>query len=121
MSPFPLEKQYFFKIPEICDYELRRIYHHNDNQLSLARLNRFIEKLGLIEINRKTMLMAAELWAQARKKGRPTAADTALDEDVILAAQAKILEEQGYKVMIATENVKHISLFVEAKHWSVIE
>jgi len=35
-----------------------------------------------------------------------------LDSDVILAAQA--LTENG---IVATENVAHLSLFVEAKDW----
>ncbi len=58
------------------------------------------------------MMKAAELWAYARKIGRPTADPQALDGDVILAAQA-----QHVKGVVATENVDHLSLFVEAAHW----
>ena len=61
------------------------------------------------------MLKAAELWAQARNQGRPTADMKALDCDVILAAQA--LAVNG---IVATENVGHLSLFVEAKDWREI-
>jgi hypothetical protein len=55
------------------------------------------------------MLLAAELWAQSRKAGKPTADPKALDGDVILAAQAKLLESGGNPVVIATTNVGHLS------------
>ena len=58
------------------------------------------------------MLKAAELWAQARNSGLPTADPKALDCDVILAAQA--LEKDG---IVATENVGHLSRFVDARDW----
>jgi predicted nucleic acid-binding protein len=61
------------------------------------------------------MLKAAELWAEARKRGKPTADIKELDGDVILAAQALQVD-----AIVATENVGHLSLFVEAKHWKDI-
>lgn len=61
------------------------------------------------------MLRAADLWAQARRNGLPTADPKALDCDVILAAQA--LAVNG---MVATENVGHLSRFVNAKSWREI-
>lgn len=61
------------------------------------------------------MLKAAELWADARKRGKPTADPKELDGDVILAAQA--LQANA---VVATENVGHLSLFVEARHWKDI-
>ncbi len=62
------------------------------------------------------MLMAAGFWAEARRLGRPTADSKALDGDVILAAQAA-----QANAVIATENVGHLSLFVEAARWRDIE
>jgi len=61
------------------------------------------------------MLKAAELWAVARRRGRPTADLKELDCDVILAAQA--LEQEA---VVATENVAHLSQFVTARHWKDI-
>jgi len=61
------------------------------------------------------MRQAAEFWAQARKAGRATADDKALDGDVILAAQA---HQVG--AVVATENVGHLSRFVDARNWKEI-
>ena len=61
------------------------------------------------------MLRAAELWADARRRGKPTADPKELDADVILAAQAI---EAG--AIVATENVGHLSRYVTARHWSAI-
>lgn len=61
------------------------------------------------------MLKAAELWALARKQGRPTGDPNELDGDVILAAQT--LQVNG---IVVTDNIKHLSLFVEAKTWEEV-
>lgn len=63
------------------------------------------------------MRRAAELWAQARNTGHPTAPDPALDRDVILAAQALCLNTP---VVVATGNPAHLARFVPAELWSNI-
>ena len=64
------------------------------------------------------MRRAAEFWAEARRDGRPTAPDPALDGDVILAAQAATLDRDD--VIIATTNPKHLSRYVPAALWTDI-
>lgn len=66
------------------------------------------------------MLKAAQLWAEARQKGKPTADNKALDGDVILASQALLLEKMKHQVIIATSNIKHLTMFVDAKEWQNI-
>jgi predicted nucleic acid-binding protein len=58
------------------------------------------------------MLKAAIIWAEARRRGQPTADPKELDCDVILAAQALQIG-----AIVATENIGHLSLFVEARSW----
>jgi hypothetical protein len=74
--------------------------------------------LGFVPIISDAMLQAAEFWADARRRGRPTAGNESLDADVILAAQAATLS--GKMVVVASTNPRHLSRFVPAKHWQDI-
>lgn len=102
-------------LPEIADYEVRR-------ELLLAGLSRSVRRLdGLKQVmsyqplTTQAMSRAAELWAMARRSGQPMADRHALDGDVILAAQA---EEAGG--IVATDNVRHLARFVDARVWQEI-
>lgn len=109
-------------IPEICDYELRRELLRAGKKEGLERLDDLVETLIYQEITTEAMRKAAELWAEARKKGRPTAHDKALDADMILVAQALTFEREAQQgeVIIATTNVGHLGLFADARSWKVI-
>lgn len=99
-------------LPEIIDYELRRELLRVNQAQGLARLDLLKSSIHYLPITTPIMLRAAELWAEVRRRGLPTADSKALDCDVILAAQA--LEVNG---TVATENVNHLSRLVSAMHW----
>jgi predicted nucleic acid-binding protein len=99
-------------VPEITDYELRRSLLLEGLIDSVRRLNQLKAVLTYLPLSTRTMLRAAAFWAQARKRGKPTADPKELDVDVILAAQA---HEAGG--IVVTENVGHLRLFVEARDW----
>ena len=99
-------------IPEIADYEVRRELLRAQREVGIRRLDQLKEALTYLPITTAVMLRAAQLWAEARQRGRPTADPKELDCDVILAAQA---QEVGATVV--TDNIGHLSLFVEAKSW----
>ncbi|SRR6266545_1845267 len=99
-------------LPEIIDYELRRELLRANKAQGLARLDLLKSSIHYLPITTPIMLKAAELWADVRRRGMPTADSKALDCDVILAAQA--LAVNG---TVATENVGHLSRLVTAKHW----
>ncbi len=102
-------------IPEIADYELRRNLLVEELDESIRRLDELKKVLTYLPLTTQVMLRAAELWAFARKRGQLSADPKELNGDVILAAQAEQAE-----AIIATNNIGHLSLFVEAKNWKEI-
>lgn len=107
-------------VPEIADYEVRRELLRAKRDKGVARLDQLKAVLGYAPIATEIMLQAATFWAQARQQGRPTASGASLDADVILAAQAYVLNQQGDPVLVATSNVAHLSRFVPAQRWQDI-
>lgn len=102
-------------LPELCDYELRRKLLHlvqkgQSSQRSVQRLDELCELLEFLPLDTPTLRKAAEFWCDSRSRGNPTAADAALDGDVILAAQAAMVGGT-----IVTTNRKHLSQFVPAR------
>ena len=102
-------------IAEIADYEVRRELLRAERSIGITRLDQLKATLIYLPLTTPIMLRAAHLWAEVRKRGRPTADPKELDCDVILAAQAL---EVG--AVVVTDNIGHLSLFVEAKSWREI-
>ena len=102
-------------LPEIADYEVRRELLRGNKTAGLRRLDDLCARLLYVPLNTAAMRQAATFWAIARQRGYPTAADKALDGDVILAGQAVTLGEPN--VVVATTNVGHLSRFVAAELW----
>jgi predicted nucleic acid-binding protein len=107
-------------VPEIADYEVRRELLRANKIQGLQRLDALKEAIGFARIKSSVVRRAAEYWARARNMGRPTADDKALDCDMFLVAQAAELGGAGETVIIATTNVRHLSLFAQASRWERI-
>lgn len=107
-------------LPEIADYELRRELIRAGKTRGIKQLDQLKTTILYFPITTEVILKAAELWAQARNQGYPTASPDAIDGDVILAAQAAILRSQGYDTIIVTTNVGHLNRFTIAKTWQEI-
>ncbi len=107
-------------VPEIADYEVQRELHRAGKARSLDRLDLLAATMGFAPITTRAMRRAAEFWAAARQLGQPTAVDAALDADMILAAQAAILADDGDSPIVATSNAAHLSRFVDAREWQDI-
>jgi predicted nucleic acid-binding protein len=107
-------------LPEIADYEVRRELLRANKHASIRKLDQLKSILEYKPITTEVMLLASQMWADARKSGKPTADNKSLDADVILAAQAKLEELNGDSVIVVTTNKKHLSVFIEAREWHEI-
>ena len=112
-----LRKGVWVLVPDISDYEVRRELLRANKTNGISRLDQLIEAVGYAPISTEVLRRAASFWAQARQMGRPTAPDVALDGDMILAAHSEVLSDAGHQVVVATTNVKHLELFVDARLW----
>lgn len=114
-------------VPEITYYELRRELRRAELKSGvpsrgLVGLEAFAADAGIVPITSGVILLATELWAEARHKHFQGAPDPALDGDMILCAQARLLRPEGWglagaEVVIVTENAKHLTHFATALHW----
>jgi predicted nucleic acid-binding protein len=105
-------------VPEITDYEVRRELQRASKTANLKRLDDLSLIAEYLLLSTVAMRRTADLWAQARQRGLPTAGDNTIDVDVILAAQALTLGTTN--VIVASSNVGHLSRFVPADEWNNI-
>ena len=109
-------------VPEIVDHELRRELLRMDKIAAVRRLDHFIADAAdrYLPLTTPAMLKAAELWADVRRRGLPTADPKGLDGDTILAAQVLTTLEPAGEVVIATTNAVRLRRFVRAELWSAV-
>jgi hypothetical protein len=81
------------------------------------RLDALVATLEYSPLTTAMMRQAAQFWAEARRQGRPTTDDKALDGDMILAAQAMLTTTDDDTVIVATDNVGHLTRFLPVYHW----
>jgi predicted nucleic acid-binding protein len=110
-------------VPAIVYYEVKRELLRARKDGGITRLDAFIGATAgrYLPLSDNALRLAADLWATARQEGRPTADASALDIDVIIAAQALSFGPAPADVVVATTNAKHLSQFISAKHWSEID
>ena len=107
-------------IPEIADYELRRELVRRNRQGVLRQLDLLRASLDFAPITSPAIVVASNLWAECRARGRPPTSDIALDADVILAAQALQAAGPDRSVVVASANVKHLGQFLDTRPWDRI-
>ena len=106
-------------VPAIVYYEIKRELLRTNKSVGIARLDAFVNATPdrYLPLTDDALRFGAELWAQSRRAGRPTAEAAALDIDVLLAAQALGLGRPG---LVVTTNPKHLAQFVQALLWTDI-
>ncbi|MFL5330494.1 MAG: PIN domain-containing protein [Gemmataceae bacterium] len=104
-------------VSEVADYEVRRelVRLIRAGKLPASRLNRLDQLARLcnyLPVSTAIWHRAADLWAEARLQGKPTAAAAALDADVLIAAQA-----QEVNASVVTNNAGHIGRWAPVLTW----
>lgn len=107
-------------VAEVTDFEVRRELMRAGKGTGLARLDTVVQRQGTLPVDARAWHRAAELWAEARRAGKPTAGGSTLDADVILAAVAQLAAEDGWHVVVVTDNIGHLSRFVDARDWRTL-
>ena len=113
----------YFVSSELCYYELKRslvlAVKKGRNPQGLNKLIFLRNLIDFLSVTESVADMAAEIWAEARIKGTPTAEEENIDVDMIVAAHWHLLTDEfpGRYIVIATTNVRHLSLFAEAEEW----
>jgi predicted nucleic acid-binding protein len=108
---------------KICDYEIRRGLLLAKKQgltaEGLSLLDDLYKFVDFLPVTETILDLAADMWANARSEGQPTAGDRNLDADMIICATWQDLTTRypGQEVVIATTNVRHLSRFATAVRW----
>ena len=108
-------------VPAIVYYELKRELLRAKKTFGIGRLDAFVNAASgrYLPLSDEALRLAAELWAQSRQAGFPTAEPKALDIDVLIAAQALSFRDPS-EVVVATTNPRHLAQFVTARRWNEI-
>ena len=104
-------------VPEIADYEVRRELLRAGTSNGIRRLDELADGFVYDPLRTAHFRRAAQLWADIRNRGLPTAHDAALDGDVLLAAQAIELGGVHPETVVVTTNPKHLEVYVRALRW----
>ena len=76
--------------PDVVVYEVKRELIRAGKGPGLRRLAEIVAGMQRLAIDATTWDRAAELWAEARRRGIATAKDAALDADMLIAAVAQL-------------------------------
>jgi len=102
-------------VPEITDYEVRRLLLKRGATRQLKELNGNVEDLYYAPLTTALMREAAQVWAEAENSGHRFGHPKTLNADAILVAQTQAM---GEDVTVITKNVRHLAPFVEAVRWT---
>lgn len=88
--------------------------------LELLKVDGFLE---FLPVSTEALDLAANLWARAFTSGQTTRDEKDIDIDIIISAQYQLLRDEfpGQRVIMATTNLKHLSIFCDAANWRDIK
>ena len=102
-------------IPEITDYEVRRLLLKREATRQLEELDGNVDDFYYAPLSTELMREAAQIWAEAENSGHRFGHPKTLNADAILVAQTQAM---GEDVTVITKNVRHLAPFVQAVWWT---
>jgi hypothetical protein len=115
---------------DLCHYEVTRgligsSIRSNEaapgiKSLELLKVDGFLE---FLPVSTEALDLAANLWARAFTSGQTTRDEKDIDIDIIISAQYQLLRDEfpGQQVIMATTNLKHLSIFCDTANWRDIK
>jgi len=109
-----LKQNALILISPIVFYELARLLYQRQSKKQSAFLEELVACFEWVDLQRTTWALAAQFWANCRKKGTPTGGGTeGLDADALIAAQA-----EEHNAVVVTNNIRHFQyLGVNYESW----
>lgn len=92
-------------IPSIAYYEIKRGLIANAATEKMARFLGFVEEIGVVELTRETLDIAAQIYADLKKTGKLIE-----DDDLFIGATAL-----NYNAVLVTNNEKHLGHIKDLK------
>ena len=103
-------------VPEITDYEVRRLLLKRGASAQLRRLNDIGNETYYSPLTTELMRDAAQVWADAEGSGHRFGHPKTLNADAILIAQTRAIGDRR-SVTVITKNTKPLDPFVNAVWW----
>ncbi len=115
-----------FFVPEIADFALRRVLLRAGETAALARLDAFLaaEPDRFLPLATPALRLAASLWAKAPPRDKRRSPSVTLTEDMMLAAQARLLATSARglsPILIATDRPDRFRSLAPAHLWREID
>jgi predicted nucleic acid-binding protein len=111
---------------DICDYEVRRglkLEEKKGKSTGIEKLNELKDIIDFLPVTAEDLEIASEFWADSVMTGIQTAPESDINIDLIICAQYHQLQKEnpGQKVVVATQNFRHLRRFANAEQWKKIK
>ncbi len=119
-----------FTTSDLCDYEVRKklIFSSIEKKATASgvKILNSLRTNGLVaflSVSNESLDLAANPWASIATDRKYAPEMESIDPDIILSAQYQLIRDEhpGHSVLMATTNLKHLSLFCDAAHWRDIK
>jgi hypothetical protein len=119
-----------FYTSDICDYEIRRgLFADSIRSNKISNGLSFLDDLRVdgylvfLPVTQTVLDGAAKLWARSSVASKSNKDVKNIDVDIIISAHCQLLQDEhlGQRVVIATTNIKDLSIYCEADNWQDIK